>query len=88
MRRTINTTLVCIDHMSWEGDAVGIQFADSTGNQAAYIRPVYANPLNPRISPVLSLSRFLFLFLEKVTQDRCSKVAANTTVSVPIFRKL
>ena len=40
MCRSINTTLVCRDHMSWEGDAVGIQFAhsktDTTGTQAAY----------------------------------------------------
>ena len=45
MCRSINTTLVCRDHMSWEGDAVGIQFAhsktDTTGNQVPICRKLF-----------------------------------------------
>lgn len=77
MCRSINKTLVRRDHMSWEGDAVGKQFAhsktDTTGNQAAHIRHVYANPLNPWICPILSLARFLITFL-KVIQGRCKVI--------------
>ena len=66
MCRSKNTTLVQRDHISWEGDAAGIQFAhsktDTGGDEAAHIRHVYANPHNPAICPLLALARYLILF--------------------------
>ena len=61
--RSVNTTLIQKEHISWEGDAAGIQFAhsktDTTGGEAMHIRHIYANPLHPEICPILSLARYL-----------------------------
>ena len=64
--RSKNTTLVQREHISWEGDAAGIQFAHSKtdigGDESPHIRHIYANPLKPFICPILSLARYLILF--------------------------
>ena len=65
MCRSINTTLVQREHMSWEGDAMGIQFAhsktDTGGDEAQHVRHIYANPKNPFICPILSTARYLII---------------------------
>ena len=63
MCRSKNTVGICIDHISWEGDALGIQFAhmknDKEGIGASYKRHLYSNALDIAICPIVALSRYL-----------------------------
>jgi len=66
MCRSVNTTLVQKEHMSWEGNAVRIQFAhsktDITHQEAQHVQHIYQNPLNPDICPLLSIERYMHMF--------------------------
>lgn len=62
MCRSKNTAEICMSHMRWIQDALGIVFGqqknDQEGEDKDY-RHVYANPLNPAICPILALAIYL-----------------------------
>lgn len=57
--RSVNITQVLLRHIKVSGDSLVIYFAqtkvDQVGEQSAYGRHVYANPVRPALCPVLSL---------------------------------
>ena len=61
--RSKNTVNIHKSHISWEDDAMTIQFAhsktDMIGTEESYKRHIYANPENPIICPILALSCYL-----------------------------
>lgn len=66
MCRAVSTEHMCWDHMSWENDALVILFhhskTDQTAEKQALPRRIYANPVEPRICPILSLAIFVSCF--------------------------
>lgn len=64
MARSISVSSIVYDRISWEGDALLIQYGKLKNDQEGsnqFPRRIYANPLNPLICPVLSLAIFVFV---------------------------
>lgn len=61
--RTMNTEGIQLSHLSWQGDALGVQFAltktDQEGEKPSDFKHIYANPLDPVVCPILSLALYL-----------------------------
>ena len=66
MCRASNCIGVCLSHLEWKDDALGIYFAHMKNDQAAERprdpRHVYANPTMPEVCPILSLGVYLLCF--------------------------
>lgn len=71
MCRAGNAASICFSHMSWKEDSLAILFAqmknDQDGEQKVP-RHVYANPLIPEISPILSLGIYFLCFKFEAAQ--------------------
>lgn len=63
MCRSNNTTHIRMEHISYEGDCIGIQFAhiktDQSGDGAYYKRHLFGNAEDPTICPLYALGRYL-----------------------------
>ena len=91
--RAVTISSIMYDHISWEEDALTINISRMKNDQEGkhgYARHVYANPDNPGLCPILSLSILIFskgfqregsdrlIFGEKKSaKDRFSKWLAN-----------
>jgi hypothetical protein len=66
MCRSANAVSICLSHMEWRGDALGIYFAhmknDQSGERPRDARHVYANPICPEICPILSLGLYFLCY--------------------------
>ena len=63
MARSNSVENIIFQHIPWESDSLVIQFAQHKGDkegQVKYGRHVYANPREPTICPILSLSVLIF----------------------------
>ena len=68
MCRANNTSSICLNHLEWRNDSLGIYFAhmknDQGGDRPRDARHVYANPIMPEVCSILSLSVYFYVFLE------------------------
>ena len=66
MCRVGNSIGVCVSHLEWRGDALGVFFAhmknDQTGERPRDPRHIYANPLMPDVCPILALGMYWMCF--------------------------
>ena len=73
MCRSANAVSLCLPHLEWQEDALGIYFAhmknDQSGTRPRDARHVYANPIRPEICPILSLGIY-FLCHPTIFQQR------------------
>jgi hypothetical protein len=65
--RAGNGVDICLEHMSWEGDALVIKFCQTKTNQSGdekkrHPMHVYANPVYPSVCPILSLGMYFLMF--------------------------
>ena len=93
--RVSNAAGICISHLEWREDALGVFFAhmknDQTGERPRDPRHVYANPLMPDICPILALGIYLLccptksghLFPGKNQDDRYSKLIKRLFLAHP-----
>ena len=67
--RSKNTVLIHGNHISWDHDALCIQFAhmktDMAGNDTKHKRHIYANPLCLPIRALTTLAKYLLVFQSK-----------------------
>jgi hypothetical protein len=87
MCRADNVEHIKLSQLAWDNDALTVYFAhmknDQEGDQASYLRHLYANPVDAALSPVLALALYLSsspgfdargpLFPGKSQKDRFSK---------------
>ena len=63
--RSSNTKTIHYHHLAWAGDALQVYFAhmknDQTGDRPRDPRHIYANPYNPTVCPLLSLTMYLLV---------------------------
>ncbi|KAH9133192.1 hypothetical protein AeRB84_020675 [Aphanomyces euteiches] len=75
--RSTTVGAINIHHISWNGDALVVQYGRTKIDQAGdncTPHHIYANPSNPSICPILSLALYVFTKgskLEKCTFLRC-----------------
>ena len=63
MARASNVCEINLNHLSWEGDSMGVRFShaknDQIGDTSQHVRHVYANPFNAAICPILAMATYL-----------------------------
>ena len=68
-----NTTTIHLHHLEWSDDCLHIYFAhmknDQTGQRKRDPRHIYANPIDPLVCPILSLSIYFSTFSITGTKD-------------------
>ena len=71
--RSKNTTTIHLHHLEWSDDCLHIYFAhmknDQTGQRKRDPRHIYANPIDPLVCPILSLSIYFSTFSITGTKD-------------------
>ena len=65
MCRAGQCSTICLSHMDWINDALGLYFArqknDQTGERPRDPWHIYANPMMPEICPILSFGIYIFV---------------------------
>ena len=66
MCRAGQCSTICISHLEWINDSLGVYFAqqknDQTGERPRDPRHIYANPIMPEVCPILSLGVYLLCY--------------------------
>lgn len=71
--RSCNVGKLMLHHISWENDSLKIVLPKHKGDQEGariYPKHIFANPLRPKVCPVLALALFVFSCLRNQRENR------------------
>lgn len=90
--RSSNVVSICLSHLEWREDALGVFFAhsksDQLGERPRDPRHIYANPLLPAVCPMLALGIFWLCFPPESDQVKLFLGSSQYDRYIKLFKRL